>query len=165
MMYHCYQTHYKMHNNINTHVHVKKNHVVYKVHYPLPLMHEKKKKPFQINGNYPFSQQYLQTQAIFFSIFKRLKRKWWYIIFWIFKLFKPWSKYIILGLRKSKLTKAHIFFKIIFNNINTNAFNIRDVHLWFANTNIQFILDPYVVATYCTSYMNKINKLITSFHH
>jgi hypothetical protein len=68
-------------------------------------------------------------------------------------------------LRKSKLTKAHIFFKIIFNNINTNAFNIRDVHLWFANTNIQFILDPYVVATYCTSYMNKINKLITSFHH
>ncbi len=61
VMYHCYQTHYKMHNNINTHVHVKKkNHVVYGFHYPLPPMHEiKYLKPLQINGNYPFSQQYL----------------------------------------------------------------------------------------------------------
>jgi hypothetical protein len=24
VMYHCYQTHYKIHNNINTHVHVRK---------------------------------------------------------------------------------------------------------------------------------------------
>jgi hypothetical protein len=57
MMYHCYQTHYKMHNNINMHVHVKKNYVVCRFHYPLLSIRETKNlKPFQINGNYPFSQ-------------------------------------------------------------------------------------------------------------
>jgi hypothetical protein len=30
------------------------------------------------------------------------------------------------------------------------------VHLWFANTYIQFILDPYVATTYCTSYIISI---------
>jgi len=43
---------------------LKKNHVVCRFHYPLPLMHETKNiEPFQINGNDPFSQQYFQTQA------------------------------------------------------------------------------------------------------
>ncbi len=55
--------------------------------------------------------------------------------------------------------------KQILKNIKTNAFNIHDAHLWFANTNIQFILDPYVTTTYCTSYMTKINKSITSKLH
>jgi hypothetical protein len=45
-----YQTHYKMHN-INTHIHVKKNHVVCRFHYLSPPMHEIKiLKPLQING-------------------------------------------------------------------------------------------------------------------
>jgi hypothetical protein len=71
MMYHYYQTHYKMHNNINTHVHVKKNNVVCRFDYPLLLMCVTKKfKPLQINENYPFSQQYFHTQAnkIFHSL-------------------------------------------------------------------------------------------------
>ncbi len=71
-MYHCYQTHYKMHNNINMHVRTcKKNYVVHRFHYPLFSMRETKNlKPLQINGNYPFSQQYLQTQEnkIFHSL-------------------------------------------------------------------------------------------------
>jgi hypothetical protein len=33
--------------------------------------------------------------------------------------------------------------------------------LWFANIDIQYILDPYAIVTYCTSYMTKIDKLIT----
>jgi len=33
-------------------------------------------------------------------------------------------------------------------------------HLWFANIDIQSVLDPYVTATYCMSYMTKIDKLI-----
>jgi len=45
---------------------------------------------------------------------------------------------------------------------NHVVYNIRDVHLWFANINIWIILDPYAVATYCTSYMTKIDKSITS---
>ncbi len=73
MMYHCYQTHYKMHNNINTHIHVKKkNNVVCRFHYPLSFMHETKiLKPFQINENYPFSQQYVHTKEN--KIFQNLK--------------------------------------------------------------------------------------------
>jgi hypothetical protein len=35
-------------------------------------------------------------------------------------------------------------------------------HLWFVNTNIQFILDPYLATTYCTLDMTKIDKSITS---
>jgi hypothetical protein len=50
--------------NAQQHQHIytckKTNHVVCRFHYPLPPMHETKNfKPFQINGNYPFSQQYL----------------------------------------------------------------------------------------------------------
>jgi hypothetical protein len=38
----------------------KKYHVVYRFHYPLPPMYDIKIiEPLQINGNYPFSQQYL----------------------------------------------------------------------------------------------------------
>jgi hypothetical protein len=48
---------------------------------------------------------------------------------------------------------------------NHVVYNICDVHLWFGNINIQFILDPYVVVTYCTSYMTKIYKLIRSKLH
>jgi hypothetical protein len=67
---------------------------------------------------------------------------------------------------KSKLTKLHIFLKWTPKNIKTNAFSIHVVHLWFANINIQFILDPYVVTTYYTSYMIKIVQFfILKYHH
>jgi len=51
--------------NVQQHQHTctcgKKN-VVCRFHYLLPSMHETKiSKPLQINGNYPFSQQYLHT--------------------------------------------------------------------------------------------------------
>ncbi len=42
----------------------KKNHVVCRFHYPLPPIRETKNlNTFQMNENYPFSQQYLHTQA------------------------------------------------------------------------------------------------------
>jgi hypothetical protein len=66
---------------------------------------------------------------------------------------------------ESKLTKPHIFLKRTSKNIKTNAFSIYFVHLWFANIDIQFILDPYAVATYYTSYMTKIDQSITSELH
>jgi hypothetical protein len=67
----------------------------------------------------------------------------------------------ILSLR-SKLTKLHKFLKGTTKNIKTNAFNICVAHFLSENTNIQFILDPYADATYCTSYTIKIDKSITS---
>jgi hypothetical protein len=52
----------------------------------------------------------------------------------------------ILSLR-SKLPKLQIFLKQNFKNIKTNAFSIHVVHLWFANIDFQFILDPYATTT------------------
>jgi len=37
--------------------------------------------------------------------------------------------------------------------------------MWFTNIDIQFILDPYATITYCTSYVTKIDKSITSKLH
>jgi hypothetical protein len=59
---------------------------------------------------------------------------------------------------RSKLTNPHIFLKLILENIKINAFSIDAAHLWFANTNIQLILDAYAITTYYTSYMTKIKK-------
>jgi len=70
-MYHCYQTYYKMHN-INTHVHVRKETMLFINFITHCFLCVKNiLKPFQINGNYPFSQQYLQTQIN--KIFQSLK--------------------------------------------------------------------------------------------
>ncbi len=112
-MYHCYQIHYKMHNNINTRIHVrKKNNVVYRFHYPLPPMRETKiLEPLQIDGNYPFSQQYLHTQAKNISPFFKYLKENEDISFSEFLNF--WNldeNTYILSLR-SKLTKAHFFYK------------------------------------------------------
>jgi hypothetical protein len=42
----------------------KKEKVICRFHYPLPPMSETKiLQTFQINGNYPFSQQHFHTQA------------------------------------------------------------------------------------------------------
>jgi hypothetical protein len=62
---------------------------------------------------------------------------------------------------RTKLTKLHIFFLKKIKNIKINAFSIHATTLWFASINIEFILDPYVDATYCKSYMIKLNKSIT----
>jgi hypothetical protein len=40
---------------------------------------------------------------------------------------------------EKKMKEAIHFFKITLINIETNVFNIHIIHLWFANTNIQFI--------------------------
>ncbi len=62
-MYHCYQIHCKMHNNINTCLHLRKKKVC-RFHYPSPPMHETKNlENISNNGNYPFSQQCFHTQA------------------------------------------------------------------------------------------------------
>jgi hypothetical protein len=63
---------------------------------------------------------------------------------------------------RSKFKKLHIFLKWTPKNIKTNAISVCVVHLWLANTDIQFILDPHADVTYCTSCMIKIDKSITS---
>jgi len=67
-MYYYYQINYKRPNNINTHVHVgRKNHVVYRFHYLLPPMCERKilEHP-ETNKNDQFSKKtYIHKQKNF----------------------------------------------------------------------------------------------------
>jgi hypothetical protein len=49
---------------------------------------------------------------------------------------------------RTKLTNLQILKKQILKNIKINAFSIHATPLWFTSINIQFILDPYVDATY-----------------
>jgi len=58
------------------------------------------------------------------------------------------------------LTKPILLLKKHMKNIKTNVYAIKVVALWEANIDIQFILDPYVATSYCTSYLTKIDKII-----
>jgi hypothetical protein len=60
-----------------------------------------------------------------------------------------------------KLKKPTICLQRLCKDIQTNPFGIQVGIFWQANTNVQFILDPYVVASYCTSYPTKIDKTMT----
>jgi len=56
--------------------------------------------------------------------------------------------------------KPNIFLKRTPSNIKTNAFSI--CALWFANIDIQFIIDPYAVASYCRNASLKLTNFVTS---
>jgi hypothetical protein len=60
------------------------------------------------------------------------------------------------------LIKPTFVFKRHMKDIKTNVHAIKTTKLWETNTNIQSILDSYVVASYCTSYLTKIDKTITN---
>ncbi len=62
---------------------------------------------------------------------------------------------------KCKIWKPTLFLKCKPNDIWTNVFNIHARPLCEANTNAQFILDPYIPTIYCTFYLTKINKFVT----
>jgi len=70
------------------------------------------------------------------------------------------STYIIC--LHTQLKRPQIFLKRKLCDIHTNAFNKTIANTWYANKDIQFILDPYATATYCTSYMTKVDKSITT---
>jgi hypothetical protein len=56
------------------------------------------------------------------------------------------------------IKKPTIFLQRLCKDIQTNSFGIHVGNLWQTNIDVQFILDPYVVANYCTSYLTKIEK-------
>ena len=73
------------------------------------------------------------------------------------KIQMNWSTYIMC--LQIQFKKPQIFFKCTLYNIYTNAFTKSISNIWYANTDIQFILDLYAAATYCTSYMTKVDKI------
>jgi len=62
----------------------------------------------------------------------------------------------------NKLTKPTFFSKKHMKDIRTNAYAIKATTLWEANIDIQFIFDPYVAPSYCTSYLTKFDRTITN---
>ncbi len=60
-----------------------------------------------------------------------------------------------------KFKKPTIFLQNFCKDIWTNPFSIHVGNLWQASTDVQFILDVYVATNYYTSYLTKINKMVT----
>jgi hypothetical protein len=56
--------------------------------------------------------------------------------------------------------KLIMFLQFFCKDIQTNPFGIHVGNLWQANINVQFIFDPYATASYCTSYLTKIDKIM-----
>ncbi len=52
------------------------------------------------------------------------------------------------------------FLQRLHKDIRTNPFEIHVGNLWQASTN--FVLDPYVATNYCTSYLTKIDNMLTN---
>jgi hypothetical protein len=67
----------------------------------------------------------------------------------------------IMALRSS-LKKPTVFLKRNVIDIRTNVFGRLVGPLWQANTDAQFVLDPYAAASYCTSYLTKVDKSVTA---
>jgi len=53
------------------------------------------------------------------------------------------------------------FLQKLCKDIQTNPFGIHIGNLWQVNINVQFILDLMLIASYCTSYLTKIDKVMT----
>jgi hypothetical protein len=63
---------------------------------------------------------------------------------------------------QSTLKQATIFLKRKLSHIWNNGFSKDMSIMWNANTDAQYVLNSYVVASYCTSYMTKVDKSMTS---
>jgi hypothetical protein len=62
----------------------------------------------------------------------------------------------------STLKRPMVIFKWNVIDIRTNVFGRFVGPLWQANTDAQFILDTYAIASYCTSYLTKVDKMVTT---
>ena len=59
---------------------------------------------------------------------------------------------------RSNLKKKKIFLKRCMNEIFTNSYMKHFVHMWKANHDIQYVLDPYSCVVYICDYLIKSNK-------
>ena len=59
---------------------------------------------------------------------------------------------------RSCINRATIFLKRNLDEMRINAYNKTILHLWKANMDLQFILDPYACAVYVISYIGKSQR-------
>jgi hypothetical protein len=63
---------------------------------------------------------------------------------------------------ESTLKQPTVFLKRNLSHIWNNSFSKDQLVMWNANTNAQYVLNAYASASYCTSYMTKVDKSMTS---
>ena len=63
----------------------------------------------------------------------------------------------LLALRAS-ITRATVFLKRNVDELRINAYNETILHLWRANMDLQYILDPYACVVYVISYIGKSQR-------
>lgn len=62
---------------------------------------------------------------------------------------------------KTTIDTPTLFLQRTPSDIFTNNFNPNIAKLWYANTDIQFVLNAHGAASYCTSYMTKMDTTLT----
>lgn len=71
----------------------------------------------------------------------------------------------LLGIRSS-LSKKQVFFKRNPTDVRMNGYNPAILQIWAANTDLQYVLDPWALCVYIASYIMKsqrgISKLLKS---
>jgi hypothetical protein len=67
-----------------------------------------------------------------------------------------------IQLIQCKLKQPTIFLKRKPTHIWNNSFANDMPNLWNANTNAQYVLNAYAAASYCSSYMTKVDKSMTN---
>jgi hypothetical protein len=63
---------------------------------------------------------------------------------------------------QSTLKQPTVFLKRKLSHIWNNSFSKDMPIMWNANTDAQYVLNAYVATSYCTSYMTKVDKSMTS---
>ena len=72
------------------------------------------------------------------------------------------TKHEYIDLIRSSLTRPVLLLKRNPCDVWINAFAKQVPQLWHANTDAQFILNAHAAATYCSSYMTKMDRSMTS---
>ena len=67
-----------------------------------------------------------------------------------------------IELIQSTLTQPMVFLQRKPSEIWNNNFAYNMPHLWNANTNAQYVLNAYAAASYCSSYMTKVDRSMTN---
>lgn len=59
---------------------------------------------------------------------------------------------------RSSISKKKVFFKRTVKDTRINSFNLDILRLWQANTDMQYVIDPYAVCVYIASYIMKSQR-------
>ncbi|KAJ7532202.1 hypothetical protein O6H91_14G076700 [Diphasiastrum complanatum] len=154
--------------DIQTHKHCstckKKGHSICRFHFPKPPM---RRTIILMPLQEQFAKEFKTLQDISHSINKHLQHMGlgMDMSFDEFLTMLQLNEQTYLHAIRSTIQQTTLFLKCEPRDIRTNNFNQTLARLWQANTDIQYILEPYAAASYCTSYLTKMDNTITAALH